>query len=78
MSEDKPRTINPQGEITLSPERQQLTQTHWPPIRRRTWNRGSREGEVLKGPTQKKKAEEVPPAAEAQKLKAADAYAEHH
>ena len=41
----------------------------------------SEEGEVLRGPTQKKKVVEAPPNAEeveAQKLKAADADAEHH
>ena len=80
-SEDRPRTTTLPGELTLSHERQLRTQTHWPPTRRRTWNRGSGEGEVLRGPTQKKKAVEATPIAEeveAQKLKAADADAEHH
>ena len=81
MSEDKPRTVTPQDELTRSHERQKQTQTHWPPTRRRTLNRVSEVGEALRGPTLKKMAEEVPQhaeEAEAQKLKAEDAHAEHH
>ena len=79
-SEDKPRTITPPDELTQSHERQRQTQTHWPPTLRRTSNRESEVGEILRGPTQKK-VEEAPLHAEeveAQKLKAEDAHAEHH